>query len=133
MITGVEAVALGVPALGGDSSFSGRVRCEPRRLHVDWFESGVTRRDGREFVATNAYRFSRETRTLHIAHLRLGEPVHLVSLPDAAEELVSASPHVCGPDLYSLRITLAPRGLLLHWHIESPAGLATLRATYSMP
>ncbi|MFA6046302.1 MAG: DUF6314 family protein [Phycisphaerales bacterium] len=128
-----EAVATAPAALGGDSTYAATVRCETAEDEIRWFETGVTRRECCEFAATNAYRFTRDGNALHIAHLRVGDPVHLVTLADSPAALESTSPHVCGPDLYSLRLTLHTNGLLMVWRIESPLGVAAIHATYSMP
>lgn len=129
--TEVESVADGPQGL---TTFHARVHTSPTSTHLDWHEQGTTVFRGRAFNASNAYRFTRAEASVAVAHLRLGPqaPVHLVDLHPQADTLLSASPHLCGHDLYSLRLTLAPRQLTLHWHIESPQGPTRITALYSL-
>ena len=120
-----------------DMVFEGEIEVSPAgvsAMQLDWFERGRSSLAGNTFPATNAYRFQRGESSLEISHLRFGpsNPVHLVSLRERDGALASASPHICAQDLYSLRLTLEPNALIMHWRIDSPASTTDITSTYTL-
>lgn len=93
---------------------------------ITFVESGTWQPEaGRELVFSNVFRWSRSDsgESIRLEHLRRGSanPITLFDLvPRDKDSWHSATPHVCGDDLYSADLTTGLRAIELLWTVRGP-------------
>ena len=101
---------------------------------IDFVENGTLHTDeGKSIQTTNHWQWTRTATGLSLAHCRRGEPVLLAELsqPNAEGTFISSSPHLCGADVYVLKLLPKTTAVELHWHIQGPKKDETLRILYT--
>lgn len=90
---------------------------------LDFIERGtLSTPEGKTLTTSNHWQWSRTAEGIHLYHRRREEPVLLAELTASAADgsFHSQSPHLCGADVYALRLEIKPDSLLLNWRITGP-------------
>jgi hypothetical protein len=108
----------------------------PSAQRLDFIESGeLTTAEGKAISTHNHWQWTHTGDSIQLAHRRRDEPILLAELrSDANGEgatFHSASPHLCGADIYELTLTLHPANIELVWKIKGPKKDETLQTRYS--
>jgi hypothetical protein len=104
---------------------------------ITFTEHGTWTRDcGKQFDFRNIYRwrFDWDADAIRLEHLRHdpNRPVFLLELaPTDDTTFESASPHRCGPDIYTATVKFGSDGVDLCWHVKGPKKDAEIRCTYA--
>lgn len=122
---------------GWNGAGKGLVEVELADTHRTLFrESGRWNNGTTELEFTNRYRWtlSANSQSIELEHLRYGSdnPVFLVELvKDSADTWMSANPHICGNDSYSVDINCSGSTISMLWKIRGPEKDEQIRTIYS--
>ena len=108
---------------GWTGTTTGTVKPRIAENLIVFIEHGtLTTTEGKSLATSNHWQWSRSPEGIQFYHRRRDAPVLLAELNEPASDgsFHSQSPHLCGADVYTLRLDINADSLHLKWRITGP-------------